>query len=494
MSILAGRKFALMSVALVAPRAGALALTPPQQRFRRPIRHRAAVIDITCAAAHAADDEAAAPLPPAAALPATLGREEARTGLSVATVLLAAFLNLLGFTMTLPLTLPLRSHFALSTGASFGSLSSAYPLGMLFALFLWPRLSDSVGRKPVISLSLLGSGLGLAAQCYAVQQRWGLRSFLLCRLLTGCCAGASPVAKAYLADLGAASGKLPQFMAWREAATTLAFIAGPLVGGKLYAATSSLASVIGMTALGSIAASALVSTLVFEDSNAADSASKPTKRMPNSNADGLIACPLGSNLVAAVVTVCFVSALYNCGSSTFAAFFAPLAHEVAGLDVQGVGFAYTCLSSISFLISVKVSAPLQRAFGTVAAAVCGLFSVGIGLIGMGLVTTASLGLSANMRTTYFWLAAMIYQVGVPLFTPTVPTMLLQCVPRQRRGTMMGIDEACNTVARVGAPIAFGTLYAKFGASACCGGAGFAVLLAALLAMFRRFVVLRAAYA
>ena len=45
-----------------------------------------------------------------------------------------------------------------------GSLSSVYPLGMLAGLFVWPALSDRVGRKPVISLSLLASAIGLFTQ------------------------------------------------------------------------------------------------------------------------------------------------------------------------------------------------------------------------------------------------------------------------------------------------------------------------------------------
>ena len=37
----------------------------------------------------------------------------------------------------------------------------------------------------------------------------------------------------------------------------------------------------------------------------------------------------------------------------------------------------------------------------------------------------------------FWSSVALYQIGVPLFGPTVPTMLLQCVPPQRRGFVMG---------------------------------------------------------
>lgn len=179
----------------------------------------------------------AAPAPPVpAALPGSRALSPA-SAVSVASVLLSTFLNLLGFTMTIPINVALRDHFGLGMGASFGSLSSAYPLGTFGALFLWPRLSDRVGRRPVMALSLGGTGLGLALQAVSVSRGWPVAAFLGCRFLTGCCAGASPVGKALLADIGAATGQLPRFMAWRDASTTMAFILGPLIGGWLFEST-----------------------------------------------------------------------------------------------------------------------------------------------------------------------------------------------------------------------------------------------------------------
>ena len=55
-------------------------------------------------------------------------------------------------------------------------------------------------------------------QCLAVQYRCSLAFFIGCKVFTGLCAGAAPVAKAYLADIGTASNKLPRYMALRDAA------------------------------------------------------------------------------------------------------------------------------------------------------------------------------------------------------------------------------------------------------------------------------------
>eukprot|EP00956_Cyclotella_meneghiniana_P029506 scaffold71560_cov24-Cyclotella_meneghiniana.AAC.2 len=72
----------------------------------------------------------------------------------------------------------------------------------MFGVFLWPTLSDVIGRKVVMTVTLFGSGMGLLLQSWAVQQHWTLEQFLATRVLTGCFAGNSPISKAYLADRG----------------------------------------------------------------------------------------------------------------------------------------------------------------------------------------------------------------------------------------------------------------------------------------------------
>ena len=177
---------------------------------------------------------------------------------SVACVMLAVFLHLLGFTVTGPITPSLVSHFGLHP-SQVGSLTSAYPLGMFFALFAWPRLSDKVGRKPILVMSLLGVGLGLVAQAACVSRGWSLATFLGLRVASGAFAGASPVVKAYLAD-AATPEQLPSFMAWREAACTLAFIVGPTMGGVMFSVNRDLSTCIAVTGWASVFAAAIVAS------------------------------------------------------------------------------------------------------------------------------------------------------------------------------------------------------------------------------------------
>ena len=239
--------------------------------------------------------------------------------LSVGAILAASFLNLLGFTMAGPITPALGNHFGLSVGASFGSLTSAYPLGMLLGLFLWPSLSDRIGRKPVMAISLFGSGLGLALQSLVIQNNGSLSLFLAMRVLTGSFAGSSPISKAFLADVGYKDGKLPRYLALKDASATGAFIVGPALGGIMYdirrrssalkmatatattaltrseilQTTGSLSFVIGVSAAASILASLLIGIFVKEIKTVKKEKSLTTEDNLLQEDEELIPCPLG---------------------------------------------------------------------------------------------------------------------------------------------------------------------------------------------------------
>ena len=430
---------------------------------------------------------------------------------------MAAFLNLLGFTMAGPITPDLGKHFAIPVGAKFGSLTSAYPLGMLVGLFLWPQLSDRIGRKPVITTSLLGSGVGLATQAIAIKRHWSLQAFLVTRIVTGWFAGSSPVSKAFLADVGAEQGKLPRYLALRDAASTMAFIVGPMFGGLLFdlrrrfwlghhnsvggaaaaaeaaaeatGVSGSLAFVIGASAAASLAAGALVALLVRE----LPSSSSRNRQQQQSGSEAeleqaantqqpqeeIISCPLGVRLWTGVATVCVVSFLFNVGDSTFHAFFPSILRDKLQLNAQSIGLAYTCLACLSFSVSATLSSRCIQNIGVVKTCSLGLSAAAMGLM--------SLSKAASPVTVLG--AAALYYCGVPFYGPTVPAMLLRCVPTHKRGAVMGLDGAINTMGRVVSPLIMGELYRRHNTAA-FAVAGIAVMTGSMLALVRRVMVVQ----
>lgn len=433
--------------------------------------------------------------------------------ISVGAILASSFLNLLSYTLISPITPQLGNHFKLTIGTSFGSLSSAYPFGMLFGLFLWPQLSDRIGRKPVMTASLFGSGLGLVAQAFVIQRNGSLGLYLAIRALTGTFAGSSPVSKAYLADIGFRNGMLPRYLALRDAASTMAFIIGPLMGGIIYdirrrmlgvestiATTEvlkmagSLSFVMGVAAATSLTAALLVGAFVQELAPKKKKKPKTDEDRASSEKDeeveeDIIVCPLGKQMWAGVASVCVVSFLFNVGDSTFHAFFSALLRERAGLGAQDIGLLYTMLACISFSVSATSSGGILKRYGPVAACATGMSLIGSGLLALGLAASSWV-LAIPPTFSVLAASAAIYYMGVPIYGPAVPTMLLRCVPSHQRGAIMGLDGAINTIARVVSPLVMGELYRRYGAGAAFGCAGVAVLGGVVITLFRRYVVLK----
>ncbi|MBI2951463.1 MFS transporter, partial [bacterium] len=148
-------------------------------------------------------------------------------GSPLVVLFLTVFIDLLGFGIVLPL-LP---YYAESFGAgplTVTLLSSSYSLMQFLFAPVWGRLSDRVGRRPILVLSLAGSALsyllfGLAGS---------LAALFATRLLAGVCAANISTAQAYIADVTTPETRA-KGMGMIGAAFGLGFIFGPAAGGAL---------------------------------------------------------------------------------------------------------------------------------------------------------------------------------------------------------------------------------------------------------------------
>lgn len=135
----------------------------------------------------------------------------------------------------------------------------------------------------------------------------------------------------------------------------------------------------------------------------------------------------------------------------------------------------TSLACVSFGVSTTCFDLIRRKTGLVNTAVLGLAFVAAGLAAVG---------AASGSLASFGAAAALYQLGKPLYAPTVPTLLLTCVPPSRRGVVMGLDAGVNTVARTISPLVLGALLRAHGARTAFAAASGCVGLAAALAVIR----------
>jgi len=142
-------------------------------------------------------------------------------------IFLIVFIDLLGFSLILPL-LP---FYAETFGASpllVGFLTAIYAAAQLIGAPLLGRLSDRYGRRPVLMISIAGNLAGFIL--LAIAQNLGMLFFA--RALAGLTGGNISVAQAYISDVSEPKDR-GKAMGLIGAAFGLGFIIGPAIGGIL---------------------------------------------------------------------------------------------------------------------------------------------------------------------------------------------------------------------------------------------------------------------
>ena len=146
----------------------------------------------------------------------------------------------IGQSMLFVLFGPLAREMGLSE-IQFGLLFTLSNIGLVFAAPFWGRKSDSVGRKPIFIVGLLGTAAGMLALGLAIQvglwhilPLWGLFLLLLAaRFVYSLTATAVyPASGAYMADITSREDRA-QGMALIGGANSLGAILGPAIGGGL---------------------------------------------------------------------------------------------------------------------------------------------------------------------------------------------------------------------------------------------------------------------
>jgi len=143
------------------------------------------------------------------------------------TIFLTILLDLIGFGMILPL-LPFYAQTFKATPLQIGLLFSSYSFTQLLFAPLLGRLSDRIGRRPILLVSITGSVaaylLFAAAPNFAV--------LLVARSLAGVAAANYAIAQAYMADVSPPAERA-KAMGLVGAAFGLGFVLGPALGGIL---------------------------------------------------------------------------------------------------------------------------------------------------------------------------------------------------------------------------------------------------------------------
>src|SRR5271156_2357425 len=154
---------------------------------------------------------------------------------SLLVIFLSVFIDLIGFGIVLPL-LPTYADDNFSSsftakGLVIGAIGASFSAMQFFFAPVWGRLSDRIGRRPVMLISNLGAaGSDVIFAVASGMSGWlGLSLILLSRIFAGICGANLSVASAYIADI-TPPDKRSAKMGLIGMAFGLGFIFGPAIG------------------------------------------------------------------------------------------------------------------------------------------------------------------------------------------------------------------------------------------------------------------------
>jgi DHA1 family tetracycline resistance protein-like MFS transporter len=361
------------------------------------------------------------------------------------TLFLIVFIDLVGF----GLVIPLLPFYAVRFGASpeqVTLLLAVYSLMQLFAAPLWGRLSDRVGRRPVLMISMAASVLAYLwiGSATAV---WML---FAARALAGACAGNVAAAQAYIADITTPEERA-KGMGLIGAAFGLGFIIGPALGGLL-AGNDPVTADIETPAWVAAGLSflALWGVILFlPESLPADLRGMhggPRSRLK------AIRNVLGRPVLSRLILIFFLVILAFAGmESTFALW----AIEQFGWGPGQVGYVFAYVGVLSAILQGGLIGRLARRFGEERLLLCGLALIGTGLLAM-------LFAHSIPRLAF---AVSALALGMGLTQPSLNSLISRRAGREEQGEVLGVSQSVGSLSRVLGPAAAGFLFAQFGRNA-----------------------------
>jgi multidrug resistance protein len=146
---------------------------------------------------------------------------------SLGVIFFTVLLDLLGFGIVVPI-LPLYAEKLHASDFQTAILMSIYSLMQLVFSPVWGRLSDRLGRRPILLLSIFGSAGSQLGYALAPSFWW----LVVARGFAGVCGANISAAQAYIADVTDEKSRAAG-MGMMGAAMGLGFIFGPALGGYL---------------------------------------------------------------------------------------------------------------------------------------------------------------------------------------------------------------------------------------------------------------------
>lgn len=354
------------------------------------------------------------------------------------TIFAVVFVDLLGFSLILPL-LPYYANTFGANDIAIGLLVASYAAAQLIGAPLLGRLSDRYGRKPILLVSIFGTFVGFILLSLA-DSIWML---FASRILDGLTGGNISVAQAYIADVTESKNRTRAF-GLIGAAFGLGFIIGPAAGGLLSSG--------GRYALPALVAASLAfvnMVMVYF--------LLPESRRPSRFPDAAQRAPFSVQALwqalnkPRVGPLLHIRFFYGVAFAMFQTIFSQYAQRM-GLNVQTTGFVLTYVGVLAVIVQGVVVGQLAKRYSETRLIVAGSALLGLSLFGWAI-------------TPNIWiLLAVLTPVALAggVLNTVLTSALSKAVYPEEIGGTLGLATSVESLTRVIAPSIGGFLLGTVG--------------------------------
>ncbi len=347
----------------------------------------------------------------------------------IAVLFITLLLVMVGFGIVIPIFPFLIINLGGGPTALGFFMASYSVMQFIFAPF-WGRLSDRIGRRPVLLIGLVGYGITFILFGF-IAELWMMFAI---RILSGIFSSATlPTAMAYIADITSGEER-SKGMGILGAAMGLGMIIGPAMGGWLGHNNFALPFF--------VAGGLAVLTLPFAITFLPESLKERCKITPGEKAT--ITVEVVKDPLFMVFLVCFV---FNFTSSLFQGTFALFAADKVGFGIRDLGILFAVLGIISVVIQGGLVGRLVQRFGDEKLIIAGLLVASVGML---LILIAP-----NIILLY--LTTAIFNIGVTLLWLSSSSLVTKN-SSGGQGAALGIMQSFSSLGRILGPMLGGALY------------------------------------
>ncbi len=376
---------------------------------------------------------------------------------SVFVVFLTVFIDLIGFGIVLPL-LPIFSRNFGASDIVVGAIVASYSLMQFIFAPVWGRLSDRIGRRPVLLVSTLAAVISYAGFGYGatLSGQAALIMILASRCFAGICGANITVAQAYIADISPREIRSKR-MGLIGMAFGLGFVFGPIVGSQ--------ALKLGLHGPGTVAACFCAANFLFAlfmlpESRRVESA--PAAQRPRfSQWTHVLRRPTIGLLIALffLATFCFACFETTLGLMVLENFHLDVVRNAGTVTALfafcGIASAFSQGGPIGRLIK-KLGEPKLIAASLI------MMSISLAAMpfirGDGPLSWGVLVQSQGLPWVKMLMALALLAIGSGLTRPPLFGMLSILTPENEQGETLGVAQSAGSLARIAGPLFAGSMF------------------------------------